>query len=68
MSSTYFTTFGIPWNSVPQNAKKGISRIVDFKIFLWEHTPDPPTMGWTYKSYQGPGTSLPIFHEVSATV
>ena len=46
----------------------GVSRIVDFKIFLWEHAPDPPTMGWTYKSYEGPGTRPPqIFHELSAT-
>ena len=66
MSSTYFTTFG---NSVPQNAKKRVSRIVVIKIFLWEHAPDLPTMGWTYKSYEDPGTyPPPIFHEVSATV
>ena len=59
MSSTYFTTFGILQNSAPQNARKGISRTLDFKIFPWEHAPDPPTMARTYKSYKAPGARPP---------
>ena len=49
------------------NARKGVSRIVVFKIFLREHAPRSPTMGQTYKSKEAPGTRPSIFHEVSAT-
>ena len=55
----------------PQNARKSVSRIVVFKIFLWEHASGSPYhMERAYTSYETPGTRPPppIFHEVSSTV